>query len=379
MLRQFGNITIFLIFSIIIILKRKIFWRVEVVMYSHSLNKPNISQIVVLAKLKTYLTQQQRDPDFIAKIMSGYCSGLCTVAAYSQWLALQPSTSDEQGKPKPRDDWPWMKSVLTMLSQWDQYSLFTKEQQIDIERLVSLIEYFQNIAQYTKTPQGELQESLKDTRERRLTKTYTLAGVFTIKDLRALLLTPQDNTLLLIESHDHMISILEQNNQYYYYNANDTHGRQIYDKNQLNDLLIKIAGAMDATTIDTPLLLALRFFSFTPQTFNTQILPSPEAFLASLPDYHQRITGVHNQADQYTAIYIAAEIGCLASLTFHLNQHPEMINDKSPDGYTPAFIAADLGNIEALCILAKYGANLNVALLNGATPAFIAAQQGQSS
>ena len=143
--------------------------------------------------------------------------------------------------------------------------------------------------------------------------------------------------------------------------------------------MIKIAGAMDATTIDTPLLLALRFFSFTPQTFNTQILPSPEAFLASLPDYHQRITGVHNQADQYTAIYIAAEIGCLASLTFHLNQHPEMINDKSPDGYTPAFIAADLGNIEALCILAKYGANLNVALLNGATPAFIAAQQGQSS
>lgn len=82
--------------------------------------------------------------------------------------------------------------------------------------------------------------------------------------------------------------------------------------------------------------------------------------------------------DGTTPVCIAVENGqtqALQALQALLKNKADP-NQEKLNGSTPAFIAAQKGNVHALLALQKHGADLNKAEKQGATPAFIAAQYG---
>src|SRR3990167_10804353 len=202
----------------------------------------NVSQDVILSSLGTYLRAQGgRDPDFIRKLASaGYCCGFATLAAYGQWLEWQPKRIDEKThQPIPRDDWTWFHSVLTMLARWDGESKLSDLAQQDIERLLSLVEYFQNIRDYLPIGQGDWHESLIDTQGRQPTKEYSVAGLFTAENLLAVLPDLlQEDRMILISSDSHDVSLLKHAGKYYLYNAESSDGVHVYPARDAWDVII---------------------------------------------------------------------------------------------------------------------------------------------
>src|SRR3990167_6513748 len=185
-------------------------------MFSMFPSEIDISQYVILRKMIAYLQQEGRDQKLIDKLSKGYCNGFATVACYAQWLQSQPQKKDSKtGEWIARDDWTWFFATLQMLATWDENSSLLPENKQDIERLLALLEYFQYIFDYLPIAQGELQDSLQDTQGRHLTKEYSLAGLFTEDDLKNTLqqICPEGR-LLLINSHNHCVSLLRYGGAY---------------------------------------------------------------------------------------------------------------------------------------------------------------------
>jgi ankyrin repeat protein len=353
-------------------------------MQSHSGN--NISQNAILKKFVRFLelkkNQADYDPkivdDLINKLGEGYCSGLASVAAYSLWLEQQPKRIDEvTGKPIPRDDYSWLEKTLNASAEWDGQSLPREEIANNIERLLSLIEYFQNIYSYLPIGHGDLDKSMELTSRnspnafQKPNKEYSLAGLLTVEDLEKIILQilPEDR-MILISSHNHDISLFKHDDMIMLYDANNPNGRQIYLDSSIQKLSTDIFTAMEyQQKIPSP--FAFRTFSFDDkQTFN---YPLQNELLKGLP----LISGVDNYANNVTALCMAASIGCIESLKIYLTQQADL-NQTSKGGATPAYMAAQNGHAQALQVLAENGADLNQTSKGGATPAHIAAQQGHA-
>src|SRR3990167_4259403 len=336
----------------------------------------NVSQDVILSSLVTYLRAQGgRDPDFIRKLDSaGYCCGFATLAAYGQWLEWQPKRIDEKThQPIPRDDWTWFHSVLTMLARWDGQSELPSLAQQDIERLLSLVEYFQNIRDYLPIGQGDWHESLIDTQERQPTKEYSVAGLFTAKNLLAVLPDiVQEDRMILICSHNHDVSLLKHEGQYYFYDANSPDGVHVCPARDVSDVSLLVNRLFSAMNFDqeTPSPLGFRMFNFGGQAAT---YPLHEALLEQVQDHQPSQTGY---ASNWTALHMAARIGSVESTSIHVAQGG--INLFDSGGRTPAFMAASRGRVHVLRVLVASGANLDLAGPDGATPAFMAAQNGHA-
>src|SRR3990167_1150348 len=263
----------------------------------------NISQDVILSSLVTYLRAQGgRDPDFINKLPTGYCCGFATLAAYGQWLEWQPKRIDETThQPIPRDDWTWFQSVLTILARWDGQSKLSKLDKQDIERLLSLVEYFQHIDDYLPIGQGDWHEGLIDTRNRQPTKEYSVAGLFTAENLLAVLpdLVHEDH-MILITSHNHAVSLLKHEGHYYFYDANSPDGVHVCPAQDVSDVSVLVNRLFSVMYFDqkTPSLLGFRMFNFDgqPATY-----PPHEALLKQVKD-QQPSPGY---ADNTTVLHMA--------------------------------------------------------------------------
>ena len=122
-----------------------------------------------------------------------------------------------------------------------------------------------------------------------------------------------------------------------------------------------------------PFPLGFRVFAFDPERATTY--PTQQEILSQVA----KLTTPAKQsyAENYTALHMAAMIGCSASLQFYLSLGID-INAKLVDGATAAYFAAQRGHTDILCVLAKCGADLNQKRLDGATPAIIAAAMGHA-
>lgn len=123
------------------------------------------NQSVILPKLQKFceLYPQKdgkpRDPEFIAELKEGHCSGFSGLAAKAMFLQTKTSSADA-----PVDNWDWYERVITKLATWDGVTRNLSEDEVnDIERFLSNVVFRQKLSQF-QIPQGDFdKESEMDT------------------------------------------------------------------------------------------------------------------------------------------------------------------------------------------------------------------------
>lgn len=98
---------------------------------------------------------------------------------------------------------------------------------------------------------------------------------------------------------------------------------------------------------------------------NAPMLPDEKrAMIAEFPVW--RTLQVRSQAAR--AVIAACESGQLAQIGHHLDRFPDLLDHRTPQGWTPLIVAAFHGQTEVLMALLGLGANPNVCGINGTTP-----------
>jgi ankyrin repeat protein len=72
----------------------------------------------------------------------------------------------------------------------------------------------------------------------------------------------------------------------------------------------------------------------------------------------------------------AAVRGDVRAITI-LATHPELINTREPNGWTPLANAAGHGRTEAVRVLSWLGGDVNMPVESGATPNYVASECGE--
>lgn len=300
----------------------------------------NFNQGVILQNLSKYLRKEGRDENLIKKFEQGYCSGISSVWLYSKWLETQPK--DQTSPNKPRDDYEWFRATSKLVADWDRKKALTKEEAADFERFISYIEYFQNIEAYQTTAQGNLDESLEDTKKRGLTREYSIASLFTLKQLKKLLRRDeliQNGKSILISSHNHDTALFRQGNAYYYFDPNSETGEiQKASTDEVAELIFQ-ANSFSASK---PSPLAFRFFTMGEPSKSYK--PVKEV----LDDIEPALTGQKGYANSATGLITAARhVGCLDSVKYFLTKNKSLpIEEQKKQNELALHLAAFFGHTE---------------------------------
>lgn len=300
----------------------------------------NFSQNHIKKKICQYLKAKKRSDRLIKRFLKGYCHGLAVLAAYGQYLNIQTDLT------QPCDNWDWMESTLTSLSNWDgQLAHLTTDEQSEIDRLIALVEFYQHVSKYLPAySQGKLEDYFKDTKDRQMILEYTFAGLLTAADFTQPINTQNGNTslinvllkhdhrMIMISSGRHTISLFKNGHQVTLYDSNHKDGLQYFkcDKPQL-----VIEAIFKAYHYDTsqPSPLGFRVLTFDKQ---------PREYLAPSLILGQLKTPLENEypgnTKNYTVMHIAARVGSDACANYFLTHHPDLTAEDN-DGNTPFDVA----------------------------------------
>ncbi len=328
------------------------------------------SQIVVNSMITKYLIKQKRDLAFIEKFQKGYCQGFSCVGLYALWLSTQEETRED----KSRDDWHWFIQTLHQLHSWHKNQ--KEEVMPEIDRLIALIEYFQNIDKYLSIAQGDLKHSLIDTMARVPNREYSLAGLFTQKDLFKQIYVPvvasdkkhtkqknrksyllqeliKENRLVLITGAAHEMGVMCIHNMYILFDANFPSLIKLFKPNDMDLLAREIFLAQNyQVTKASP--LGFRIFSFSKEVAN---YPPQETLLiatnAKLDLPHTSYT------NNCTGLHTAAWIGCKASAIFYIKNGADINVFTLDDKSTPLSFASLNGHQDIVKLLIESGAKID--------------------
>lgn len=327
------------------------------------------SQIVIKQIIAKYLTKQNREPTFIAKFEKGYCQGFICVGLYALWL----STQEELRGNTVRDDWDWLTQAMHQLHLWSKNP--QKESVDDIERLIALIEYFQNIDQYISVAQGDIAHSLVDTMARSPIREYSIAGLFTHKDLCKQIYVPRHdieekhiksktrkshlleeivkkNRLVLISGAAHEMGVILINNMYIIFDANFPSLIKLVHQTDIDQLAREIFWAQAyQTTKASP--LGFRIFSFNKEH---EYYPSQSSLLDAAKA--KLMLPQSDYTSNCTALHIAAWIGCEESLKYYIIKNSEVDALTLDDQSTPLTFASLNGHNGAVKLLLEGGAKI---------------------
>ena len=127
----------------------------------------DFSQTHIKKQFVEYLKQRQRDPELIERLKNhGFCRGFTTLNLYAKWLETQPITKNKENNPIPRDDFPWLKHALTIISTWDRKRPLTLHEQECFEQVLAKINAYQSMYDLLGIEQADLHLSLSDTQNR---------------------------------------------------------------------------------------------------------------------------------------------------------------------------------------------------------------------
>lgn len=301
----------------------------------------NLSQSKVKANIRRYLERKGRSARLIKQFRDGYCHGLAVLAAYGQYLSSQPNNTH------PCDDWSWFNSVLTLLAGWDGHlSHLTKENEKDIDRFISQIEFFQHISSYLPYGQGSLTQYLTDTKNRSLMQEYCIGGLFCADDFTKPLLTRDrkrstslidellkyDQRLIIVSCGRHTLSLFKKDGKVTLYDSNNPTGLQTFAQGDTRGLIRAIYAAYryDAAL---PSPIGFRLFSFRPQS--GEYLGQRDI----LSQLHTPLSFEYaGNRKNYTALHMAARVGCAESTAYFL-EHGADKSAEDNDGQTPRRIA----------------------------------------
>jgi hypothetical protein len=354
----------------------------------------DISQNHIRKKFYKYLLLKQRHQNLCNKIQSGgFCMGFTVLAMYSLYIELtQIHHVNSHGKLLPRDDWRWLRSALTRLSKWDESenslnkkTHAAKKLRSDTERMISLIEYFQESSEYDFTSQFQIENHLVDTNKRKFIQEYTLAGIFTPTAFSQEILFPSDdakanyarittpfqelikeNRLVFISSLDHVSGVLKNKNNYFYFNSNEKNGWKIYTEEQMEKLSRDLFSAYLENVEQLPLQIKI----LSDSKDKREKYPDQTYFLTALNSENLKNTDY----DKTAILYLAAELGCRKSLKYHLynTSLPLEVYINAPiNPFTPLGIATFEGYTDLVLDLLKAGADPNIKQ-GSSTPLYLA-------
>lgn len=351
-------------------------------------DKPlNLSQKKIREKIHAYLTAQQRSSAFIAHFTKGkgFCNGLAILAAYAQYLENLP---DNKKPAQSCDDWAWFENTLKVLSSWDEkIDSLSGQNRLDIERLISHMEYFQNITNYSRYAQGQLHRFLRDTSRSHIKLEYTFAGLFTPEDLTKKIpvesghhlietsiiesLTRHPHRLILISCGNHTLSLFRTGMRISLYNSNNKFGRSVFDYADKTAWTNAIFQEYKYNLAE-PSPLGFRIFTFDDKKAH---YPQPHQLLQHL--HHPFTTTSDRRLVDYSSLHIAARIGSSACVSHFLEQGAP-VDSMLVKRRTPLYIAASRGYFHTARVLLDHQANININCGKyGYTPLICAAKAGR--
>lgn len=235
----------------------------------------SLSQYALNKKIIIYLqsglskVEKEKKEYTIKYLMRGYCNGYASLWSYSKWLQIkQPGTNDKYGPIQRWENKEWLQSTIKFINAWDGKSVLNEEEIANLDAFIAIINYFQHTDDYlSEATQGDLDKSLYDTNKGYPKKEYSIAALFTLKQLKQLLNTDsfiQDGTLVMVYSHRHATALFKNGSNYHYFDPNNPEGEII---TQSIDYLAEyifyaLFGSRWTTNYDIPCPISFNIFSF---------------------------------------------------------------------------------------------------------------------
>lgn len=319
----------------------------------------DLSQNKIKSNIRLYLKYKGHSPQLIKQFQDGYCHGLAVLAAYGQYLSCQPENK------QPCDDWEWFSGVLTLLAGWDAEILhLTRQNEMDIDRFINQIEFFQHVSKYLSHGQGSLEHYLTDTRHRSLIQEFTFAGLLCaqdfVKPIRANNKTTSlidellkyDQRMIIISCGSHTLSVFRQEDSVTLYDSNHSGGLQHFSRQRPQAIIDAIYKAYHYNR-DLPSPIGFRLFSFTSMAGEyvsaREILSQLQTPLAF--DYP-------GNRKNYTALHIAARVGSAECTSYFLEQGANT-DAEDTRGQTPVRVALSRRYPDIVTLIQRHRQSLN--------------------
>lgn len=277
---------------------------------------------------------------------SGYCFGFSAVWLYAKWLQVaHPENGDL-----------YKITVTDIMGAWSNCA--------NIKTFAFLVRKLHN-SQITRTFEEEF--SQLDTHGKKLKKEYSIASLFTLKQLKQLLRENiiHDHKLIFITSHNHATALFKNGDKYYYFDSNCKAGESVYYSTDHVAEAIFFHNDFENAKLSP---LVLEIFSFDEKSSE---YPSQQEILKRTNPSIGKSDYVHED----TGLYLAARIGCLESTRYFLNKGA-IVDQANARGFTALMLAAQNGYIEVVHLLLKKRADVNKANSEGWTALMIATYTG---
>lgn len=301
-----------------------------------------VDQGVLLEKIRIYLRSNNEDEDFIKQFTHGHCVGISAVWLHAKWLQTQPKAQNIE-----RDDYDWFKSTVELIANWDEITPLTEKESADFERFILLI-------RYSQIGQVKWDKNLESAKQITPKKEYSLASLFTLRQLRRLLQIEniiQDGRLIFITSHNHATALFKEDGIYYYYLDPDCTVGEI-QTTETDDVAKLIFDANFDSSYNEPSPLTFQMFSF-------------DETAAPYPTTHDALVESKGHDDEYSRLLLAAQMGGLKFVRYFLiRSDPNM---QAKDGKTALILAAANGHDEIVELLLEKGADPNIEDNSGKT------------
>lgn len=303
--------------------------------------KDSVAQHAIKTKIRRYLKRKHYSKRIRKNFKDGYCHGLAVLAGYGQYISSQPRSKT------PCDNWEWFEQTASKIAGWDGHlSSLSPLDQAEIERFISLIQFFQHVSDYLPYGQGSLDDYLTDTNNRTLKQEFTFAGLLTTSDFTKPLhlgtscrvttlineILKYDQRIILVSCGRHTLSLFRDGDKISLYDSNHDKGRQLF-KRQHPEALIQALFRAYHYDLDKPSPIGFRLFTFEPTLSQ---YANPQQILDQLQtplvyDYAGNKKG-------YSALHIASRVGSTECIRHFLAQGADLATEDNK-GQTPHSIA----------------------------------------
>lgn len=340
----------------------------------------DIHQTVILTKLEKYLQwrnekkpydkdiKAELDKNLLLSLKEGLCSGFASIWGYARLLQDQPIRFDTLNQPLPRDDLDWFYHTLNMISAWDERRDLSPYEIQEIERFFTLLNYFQTVSNYLPIGQGELQDSLVDTKDRKLQKTYDIAlSTDQPNYTEVLKQVVKDKDIILIRSNNHEVCLYKLNDIFIFYDSNNKQGEWV--TKDLNELSQRIFLAF-RDKMNEPAPIGMRMFNFVRLHDYPAQSDVLNAVYGKLKNPEVWINQQKKEYKDVTALMIACNINSLESAKYHIQQGAVVNIQSNIEGQisTPLSQACSVRNDQLVKLLLDHGADPNFGATSSESP-----------
>lgn len=327
----------------------------------------NFSQKHIKRKLRKYLQIYLPHSDLIAKLTQGYCGGFTALYLYALWLQFE---HDDKEHPVQRDDLDWLLKTFKRVTEWDEHRALSKAERSEFERLINLLEYYQNgIDGCTNDfPGCHFSKLFFDTQGRTAVREYTIAAHFTrVEAAKILSKIARDDKLVFVHSHNHLVGLLKRGADYYFIDPNMQKSVLIIQQIELVAAYIFDANDFNRSK---PSPLGFEVIGFADDENRLESYPPQQELLKDLkifqPGYEfLRYLNEWKDEEGRNALHQAASLGSVESVDYilqHLHCFPAGYIDRAMnnEGTTPLMLACIAGHDAIADQLIKAGANIHL-------------------